>query len=75
MTLRPTTGRTGALITVSGGGSNLHVPISADGVLLLREFPQVIAQLQRSDSPDCWEAVFTSPATRNTRWVFADTLH
>ncbi len=67
-------GHTGASIAVSGRGSNLHMPVAADGLFLLREFPEVIVQLQRSDSPTCWEAVFTSPATRNTRRVFADTI-
>jgi len=75
MTLQATAGRTGASIHVSGGGSNLHMPVSADGVFLLREFPEVIVQLQRNDSPDCWEAVFTSPPVRDTRWGFADTIH
>lgn len=44
-------------------------------IFLLREFPEVIVQLQRSDSPDCWEAVFTDPPNHDTRWVFADTVH
>jgi hypothetical protein len=69
------TGNTGASIVVSGRGPNLHTPVSADGVFLLREFPQVIVQLQRSDSPNCWEAVFTSPPSRDTRWAFVDTIH
>ena len=67
------TARTGAAIVVSGRGPNLHTPVSADGVLLLREFPDVIVQLQRSDGPGCWESVFTSPAVRNRRTVFVDT--
>lgn len=75
MTLQATAGRTAASIHVTGGGSNLHMPVSADGVFLLREFPEVIVQLQRNDSPDCWEAVFTSPPARDTRWAFADTIH
>ena len=48
--------------------------MSADGIFLLREFPDVIVQLQRSDSLDCWEAVFTTPAIRDARWVFADRI-
>lgn len=69
------TGNTGASIVVSGRGPNLHTPVSADGVFLLREFPQVIVQLQRGDSLNCWEAVFTSPPSRDTRWAFVDTIH
>ena len=75
MTLRATAGRVGALVAVSGGGGNLHLAVPADAGVLLRESPEVIVQLQRSDGPDCWEAVFTSPATRYTRGVFADTIH
>ena len=67
-------GKTGAHIGASGRGRNLHMPASVDGNSLLREFPEVIVQVQRSDSPTCWEAVFTSPATRSTRGVFADTI-
>ena len=74
ITLRPTAGRIGAAITVSGRGSNLHLPVSADGLSLLHASPEVIVQLQRSDGPDCWEAVFTNPPSRDTRWVFTDTL-
>jgi len=73
MTLRAD-GSTGTTISVNGRGANLHPPVSADGVFLLREFPQVIVQLQRSDSPACWEAVFTGPPMRDTRWVFADSV-
>jgi hypothetical protein len=69
------TGTTGASIMVAGRGSNLHTPVSADGVYLLREFPEVIVQLQRSDSLSCWEAVFTGPPIRDTRSLFVDTIH
>jgi hypothetical protein len=74
LTLQASRG-TGAAITVSGRGTNLRRPVSADGIFLLREFPEVVVQLQRSDSPTCWEAVFTRPAIRNTRWTFTDTIH
>ena len=72
--LQPTAGRTEARITLSGRGSNLRIPLSADGIFLLPEFPEVIVQLQRSDSADCWESVFTSPPIRDTQSVFTDTI-
>jgi len=74
MTLRATAGRIGAAITVNGRGSNLHLPVSSDGITLLRESPAVIVQVQRSDAPDCWETVVTSPPTRGTRFVFSDAV-
>jgi len=73
MTLKPSAS-TGAAIVVSGRGPNLHTPVSADGIYLLREFPRVIVQLQRSDSPSCWEAVFPGPPVRDTRLGFADAI-
>ncbi len=72
MVLRPNSRGSGASIVVNGGGANLHLPVSVDGIFLLREFPEVIVQLQRGDSASCWEAVFTSPADHNTRSVFSD---
>ena len=74
VSLRAPVGNTAAAIAVTGRGANLRVPASTDGIFLLREFPAVIVQLQRGDSPDCWEAVFTTPAMRDTRWAFADTV-
>jgi hypothetical protein len=62
-------------IIVRGRGQNLGMPVSADGLFLLRQFPQVIVQLQRSDAPACWEAVFKSPAIHNSPRVFVDLLH
>jgi len=74
MTLRAS-GGSGASITVRARGSNLHLPVSADGIYLLREFPEVIVQLQRNDTPGCWEAVFTNPAIHNTQRTFVDSIH
>ncbi len=73
MTLRPSSGA-GAAIVVNGRGANLHLPAPATGSLLLREFPQVIVQLQRSDSAACWEATFTAPPVHDTLRVFVDTV-
>ena len=63
-----------ASIVVSGRGPNLRLPTSADGASLLSESPTVVVQVQRSDHPTCWEAVFTSPPVHDTRWTFIDRI-
>lgn len=32
----------------------------------------VLAQLLRSDGPECWEAMYSSPAIKNTNQVYKD---
>jgi hypothetical protein len=61
-----------ASVVVSGNGPNLHLPAPPDGDSLLRESPQVIVQLQRSDQPACWEAVFAGPPIHDTGSTFVD---
>ena len=66
--------RKAASISVSGYGQHLRLPSPTDDGVLLRSSPQVTVQLQRSDAPDCWEAVFASPATSSTARTFTDRI-
>ncbi|MDX2166146.1 MAG: hypothetical protein SF182_03760, partial [Deltaproteobacteria bacterium] len=66
--------RKAASIIVSGHGPHLRLPTPADAASLLRASPQVIVQLQRSDAPACWEAVFTAPARSNSAHRFEDRI-
>jgi hypothetical protein len=52
-------------IVAVGRGVNLAIPD------LPLEAP-VIAQLIKSDGPECWESVYSAPAIKNTTKLFKD---
>jgi len=65
-------GYTKTYIRVSARGTHLRLPVLVGGGHLLLESPAAIVQLQRSDSPECWEADYETPAIHDTRSVFVD---
>ena len=63
--LRTNPARTRAQFKLFGGGADLPLP-----AMPLTQ--PVIAQLVKSDGPECWEADYSAPAARNTSAKFVD---
>jgi hypothetical protein len=57
---------------VKGRGAHLPLPGPALAGQYLRQNPQVIAQLVKSDGGVCWEARYTPPASLNSATHFTD---
>lgn len=63
--LRGNPAKTRAQIVVKGKGINLGMP-------MLPLTHPVIAQLTKSDGPECWEAVYSAPAIKSSSRQFKD---
>lgn len=63
--LRTNPSRTRAQMKLFGGGAGLSLP-----AMPLAQ--PVLAQLIKSDGPDCWQASYSAPAARNTSDRFVD---